>query len=152
MIGVQVGGALKNVIALGIGIAQGANLSENSKAFLFTRGFREMLLLTQYLGGNQETLMGLSGIGDLVMSSFGKLGRNRACGELIGRGMTLHDITEKYQVTPESINTVRSVYEMAIKYKLTMPVCSGIYRTVYERYSIDELLNELMRSPLEQEC
>ncbi len=152
MIGVQVGGALKNVISLGIGIAHGAKLSENSKAFLFTRGFREILLLTKLLGGRQETLMGLSGIGDLVMSAYGILGRNRACGELLGSGMSLAEVSKKYDVLPESINTVKSVYEMAQKYEAEMPVCTGIYRCVYERYSMQKLLNELMQSPLEQEC
>jgi|SRR5579859_3987655 len=152
VMGTQIGSALKNVISLGIGIADGSGLSENSKAFIFTRGLREIMLVTQKLGGRQETIMGLSGIGDLVMSAFGSLGRNRACGKLLGQGKSLSEIEKEYVVLPESINTTRSLYEIINKHHLNMPVCVGIYRIVFENGSIHNVLADLMEGPSEQEC
>lgn len=151
VIGTQVGGALKNVIALGIGIADGAGLSENSKAFLFTRGLREIIELTQRLGGRPETIMGLSGVGDLVMSAFSSLGRNRSCGNLLGQGKNLVDLEKEYDVMPEGINTTQSLYELIHKHHLDMPVCVGIYNIVYKQESVHTLLAQLMAGPLEKE-
>lgn len=149
--GVQVGGALKNVISMAIGMAEGAGLSENSKAFLFTRGFKEIVTIAHALGGRQETLYGLSGIGDLVMSAYGKGGRNRTCGMLLGQGKSLEEVRQQYETLPEGINTIHSLHTLIKKHHLNMPICTYMYSIIEGSSSINNLMAELLTRNEENE-
>ncbi len=152
MIGVQVGGAVKNVLSLGIGVLDGAGYTDNAKAFLLTRGLHEMVLLAQELGGRQETLYGLSGMGDLVLTSMGKLSRNLAIGKKLGEGQTLENILKDIKYVPEGINTVQSVHQLLQKKKLDLPICESIYQVIFEGKLLQDALADLMARPLVQEC
>lgn len=152
MIGVQVGAALKNVIALGIGILDGAGFTDNAKAFIFTRGLHEMVKLARALGGKQETLYGLSGVGDLVLTSMGKLSRNLAVGRRLGQGDDVNTILRETGYIPEGINTVQSVHQLLQKNGLDLPICDGIYQIIFEHKPLHEVITALMQRPLEQEC
>ena len=151
LIGVQVGGALKNAISIAIGMAEGANLSENSRAFLFTRGFQEIVTLACSLGGKQETLYGLSGIGDLVMSAYGKGGRNRMCGMLLGQGKSLKQIQQRYETLPEGINTIHSLHTLIQQRGFSMPICDHMYSIIQGKSSIEDLIKALLHGGLEHE-
>ncbi len=152
IIGVQVGAALKNVMSLGVGIADGAGCSENTKAFLLTRGLAEIAQLAVSLGAKQETVYGLSGLGDLILSSMGTHGRNVALGRQLGQGKTIAELEQIVDVMPESINTLTSLEQLIQRRKLDLPVCRGIYQVVYGNKKIGDVLAELMARPLEYEC
>lgn len=152
LMGAQIGAALKNVIALGVGIADGAAMTDNTKAFLFTRGLHEMRQLISLLGGKQETLYGLSGVGDAVMSSMGKSSRNFAFGQQIGAGNTKEQLQRVYRVFPEGVNTLASLQQLIEQKKLDLPVCTGIYRVVFGMTTFSQVLDLLMHRPLELEC
>jgi glycerol-3-phosphate dehydrogenase (NAD(P)+) len=139
--GVQAGAALKNVIALGMGIAEGAGFSDNTKALLMTKGLEEIASLAELLGGKRETIYGLSGVGDLFLSSMCSQGRNASLGREIGAGNRLADINTRTGVLPESANTLKSLYQLMSKRGLTMPLCEKIYRVVYESADVSSLLH-----------
>lgn len=152
MIGVQVGAALKNVITLGMGMLDGAGYTDNAKAFLLTRGLHEMVQLAQVLGGKQETVYGLSGVGDLVLTSMGKLSRNLDVGRRLGSGQNLDTILEETGYIPEGINTVQSVHQLIKKHKLALPICQGIYDVIFTDITLQDMLRSLMQQPLTWEC
>ena len=152
LIGAQVGAAIKNVIALAVGMLDGAGYDDNVKAFLFTRGLVEMVTIAQALGGEKETLYGLSGVGDLVLTAMGKHSKNREVGRRLGAGQTLEKILDETGYIPEGINTANSVYQLMQQKKLDLPVCSGVYEIIHNKKSIPALLNDLMNRPLQQEC
>jgi len=111
LVGVQVGAAIKNVIALAIGMLDGAGFTDNAKAFVFTRGLHEMVEIAQALGGKTETLYGLSGVGDLVLTAMGGLSKNREVGKRLGQEQSLEKILKQTGYIPEGINTVKSVHQ-----------------------------------------
>ncbi len=151
-VGVQVGGALKNVITLGVGIVEGAGFSDNTKAFLFTRGLQEMERLAQVLGGTPSTLYGLSGVGDLVVTATGKQSRNLLVGQQLGKGEVLETILHNLGgKVPEGINTVQSVHELQQKLGITLPICQGIYEVIFEQLPVKAMLANLMARSLESE-
>ncbi|MDP3889188.1 MAG: NAD(P)H-dependent glycerol-3-phosphate dehydrogenase, partial [bacterium] len=152
MIGVQVGAALKNVITLGIGMLNGAGYSDNTKAFLFSRGLQEMVQLCVAMGGRQETMYGLSGVGDLVLTSMGTLSKNLQIGKLLGAGGSLETILEKTGYIPEGINTVQSVHQLMRAYNVQLPISHGIYEVIFKHKTIKSMLQELMAHPLDWEC
>lgn len=149
--GVQVGGALKNIFALGVGILDGAGFGDNAQAFLLTRGLREMEALAVAFGGVKETLYGLSGMGDLVMTAMGEQSRNLVVGRRLGKGESLTTILQTLGHVPEGINTLQSVYQFAQKNKMPVPLCTGIYQIVFENRSVAQFLHECMLQPLEYE-
>lgn len=146
LIGVQIGGAIKNVITLGVGMLDGAGYTDNTKAFLVTRGLHEMMIIAKALGGKPETLYGLSGIGDLMLTSLGNLSRNLAVGKRLGRGNALQPILDELGHIPEGINTVKTMQQVMQKYKLQLPICSAIHEIIFEGKKIDTLIAALMRS------
>ncbi|HEX2978293.1 MAG TPA: NAD(P)H-dependent glycerol-3-phosphate dehydrogenase [Candidatus Babeliales bacterium] len=152
LIGVQIGGALKNVIALAIGMLDGAGYSDNVKSFILTRGLHEMMLICQLRGGRPETVFGLSGVGDLVLTAMGERSRNREVGKRIGSGQTIQRILEQTGYIPEGVNTAASINQLIEEFSLDLPVCKGVYQIIIGTKKIDDLLNELMKRPLEQEC
>jgi len=142
--GVQLGAALKNVIALGIGMLDGAGYSDNPKALLFTRGLQEMAVLSDRLGGKKETLYGLSGVGDLALTAMGSKSRNLEVGRRLGAGQSLDDILNETGYIPEGINTVKSVHQLMKREKIDLSVCAGIYQVIFEGWQLDEFMRGLV--------
>lgn len=152
VIGVQAGAALKNVITLGVGIIDGAAYSDNAKAFILTRGLHEMMQLVMAVGGQQETVYGLSGVGDLVLTAMGQLSRNLEVGQRLGRGQQLDTILKETGYIPEGINTVQSVYQLMQRVSVSLPICTGIYQVIFEQLSVNDFLKTLLVAPLDWEC
>lgn len=152
IIGVQVGAAIKNVVTLAVGMLDGAGYDDNVKAFIFTRGLGEMVTIAQAFGGKAETLYGLSGVGDLVLTAMGKQSKNREVGRRLGIGQSLEKILDETGYIPEGINTINSVYQLMQQKNLDLPVCQGVYEIIHNKKSISALLEDLMQRPLEQEC
>jgi glycerol-3-phosphate dehydrogenase (NAD(P)+) len=151
LMGVQVGGAIKNVLALTVGIFRGAGYKDNTIAFLLTRGLVEMVEIARYFGGQRQTIYGLSGLGDLVLSSFGSVGRNQKVGMMIGKGDNVDNILKTTGFVPEGINTIQSVRQLIDRGKLDLPICRGVYEIIFDGKKINSLLDELMERPLTKE-
>ena len=131
-IGIELGGALKNVFAIAAGASDGFGLGDNSKAALVTRALAELLRLGTAMGGNPRTFYGLSGAGDLVATCFSQLSRNRRVGERLGRGETLEQISASTHMVAEGIPTAKSAYECARKLQVETPIIDQIYSVLYE--------------------
>ncbi|MEO7761422.1 MAG: NAD(P)H-dependent glycerol-3-phosphate dehydrogenase [Casimicrobiaceae bacterium] len=143
--GVEVGGAVKNVLAIAIGICDGLRLGDNARAALITRGLAEMSRLAEVLGGRRETLMGLSGLGDLVLTCTGALSRNRQVGLLLATGKTIESIQQQLGHVAEGIHAARAVHQIAEHYGLDMPISEAVYRVLYEGISARNAVSELLR-------
>ncbi|MEQ1837805.1 MAG: NAD(P)H-dependent glycerol-3-phosphate dehydrogenase [Candidatus Nitrotoga sp.] len=144
MVGVEVGGAVKNVMAIAAGIAEGLNLGHNARAALITRGLAEMTRLGLTLGGRAETLGGLSGAGDLILTCTGNLSRNRQVGILLAQQRALPDILQEIGHVAEGVYTVREVHQLAQRLHVDMPICSAVYRVLYEQVPAAKALEELL--------
>jgi len=144
VIGVELGGALKNIIAIAAGISDGLKLGTNAKAALFTRGLVEMKRLGRALGAEQETFNGLSGIGDLVTTCVSLYSRNRAVGEEITRGKKLSEIIENMDMIAEGIETTRSVYGLSKKMGIDMPITEQVYQVLFEEKNPHTAVSDLM--------
>ncbi|MDP2600650.1 MAG: NAD(P)H-dependent glycerol-3-phosphate dehydrogenase [Deltaproteobacteria bacterium] len=151
VIGVEVGGAVKNVIAIAAGICDGMGLGCNTRAALITRGLYEMAKLGKALGANPITFAGLTGIGDLVLTCTGELSRNRTVGLRLGRGEKLSDITKEMKNVAEGIKTAKVVYDLIQKYKMSNPLCVEIYRMLYENKPPRQALKDLLALDLKEE-
>jgi glycerol-3-phosphate dehydrogenase (NAD(P)+) len=152
LIGPQVGGALKNVIALAIGMLDGADFKDNVKAYVLTRGLHEMQIVTKLLGGKPETIYGLAGVGDLVLTAMGMHSKNQEVGRRLAQGQTLDSILQETGFIPEGINTAYAMQQLIEKEKLDLPVCGGVYAVIKGKKTIHDVLHDLMNRPLEQEC
>lgn len=130
MIGVELGGSLKNPLAIAAGISDGLGYGANTKSTLITRGVREMIRFGGMFGAYEKTFFGLSGIGDLVATSFSPLSRNRWFGEMVGRGIRAKDILSSIKQVIEGVYTVKAVYQM--KKDVEMPIIEEVYRIIYE--------------------
>ena len=142
--GVELGGALKNVIALAAGVADGLSLGHNSRAALITRGVAEMSRLAVSMGANPRTLSGLSGLGDLILTCTGGLSRNRHVGVELGRGKQLETILGEMRQVAEGVTTAKSVYALAAREQVEMPICEEVYRMLYEAKAPSLVLRDLM--------
>ena len=151
VVGVEVGGAVKNVMAIATGAVNGLGLGYNSAAALITRGLAEMTRLAVRLGGRHETLAGLAGMGDLVLTCLGGLSRNRHVGYELGRGRKLPEIIGEMREVAEGVKTARATHELASRIGVDMPITAGVYRMLYEGKSPQELAGELMERPLKGE-
>lgn len=140
--GVQVGAALKNVIALGAGIVQGAGLGDNARALCITHGLHEIMHVAHVLGGRRETLLGLAGLGDVILSVT-STSRNYAIGVLIGQGTTVQELSRRVEILPESINTLCSLNVLMQRNKTHVPLCAALYRVVMERAPVSEIVAAL---------
>jgi glycerol-3-phosphate dehydrogenase (NAD(P)+) len=149
--GVEIGGAIKNVMAIATGAVNGLGLGYNSSAALVTRGLAEMTRLAVRSGGRGETMAGLAGIGDLVLTCFGALSRNRRVGYELGRGRNLNEITGETRQVAEGVKTARSARQLAARLGVEMPITEGVYQMLYEGKSPRELEIELMERPLKRE-
>ena len=144
VIGVELGGALKNIIALAAGICDGAGFGDNTKAALMTRGLVEITRLGTRCGANADTFAGLSGMGDLIVTCMSRHSRNRFVGEQIGKGRSLQAILSEMVMVAEGVHTTASAYELAKKQKVEMPITEQVYKTLYEGKSPLAAMQELM--------
>lgn len=132
IVGVELGGSLKNVIAIGAGICDGAGFGDNTKAAIMTRGIAEISRLGVALGARPETFSGLSGIGDVIVTCMSKYSRNRYVGEQIGKGKKLKEILAEMEMVAEGVPTAKSVYLLSQKTKVDVPICTEVYKVLYE--------------------
>ncbi len=146
VVGVQACGALKNIVALLVGMLDGAGYSFNTKAFVMTLGLQEMAKFVEACGGKQETVYDLSGIGDLILTACGGLSRNVMVGQRLGKGEKLAAILQQTGAIPESINTLTAVYQLANQKELVLPLITGVYEMVFKRLSLEQFMQQLMRS------
>ncbi len=151
VIGVELGGALKNIIALSCGISDGLGFGTNTKAALATRGLVEITRLGEKLGANPSTFWGVSGLGDLVTTCFSPHSRNRSVGEEIGKGKKLSTIIKKMKMVAEGVETVKSVFLLSKKLKIDMPITRQVYAVLYQGKSPKKAVADLMTRPLKAE-
>ena len=150
-LGVQLSGALKNVMAIAVGIADSLEMGTNAVAALITRGLAEMSRLVTALGGKPATTAGLAGMGDLVLTCTGELSRNRRVGQRLGRGERLQDILSGSRSVAEGVRTTRSARELALRSAVEMPIVEGVYRILYEDGRVQEGIDRLLERPLKSE-
>ena len=151
IIGVELGGAVKNVVAIAAGIIDGLGLGLNTRAALITRGLTEIRRLGLKLGASSQTFTGLAGVGDLILTCTGDLSRNHRVGKKIGEGMKLKEILAESRMVAEGVKTARSVYNLSRKLNVEMPISHEIYRILYEDLAPKEALYNLMTRDLKQE-
>ena len=142
--GVELGGALKNIIAFCAGVAAGIGLGDNSFAALITRGLGELTRLGIELGGNKETFYGLSGLGDLIVTCLSEHSRNRKAGKLIGQGKTLEEAKQEVGMVIESIDNIEVAYELCKIHNVDMPIVQTVYQVIYENLKPEEAVKNLM--------
>jgi len=149
--GVEIGGALKNVIAVATGIAEGVGLGYNARAALITRGLAEMTRLGTKLGAEPATLAGLAGLGDLVLTCTGSLSRNRSLGVEIGRGRTLEEVLAERETVAEGVVTTRSARALSAREGVEMPIVDAVYRVLFEGQPPRDAIGALMSRELRSE-
>lgn len=151
ILGVELGGSLKNVIAIAVGICDGLGFGDNAKAALITRGLTEMTKLGESMGANPETFFGLSGIGDLIATSLSQHSRNRYVGEEIGSGKKLLDVLGSMDMVAEGVKTTQSVHKLASKYDIDMPISEGVYQVLFNNHDPRAIVSDLMSRDLKHE-
>ena len=149
--GVELGGSMKNVIAIAAGICDGIGYGDNSKAALMTRGMMEITRLGEAMGARVKTFRGLSGYGDLIVTCLSKHSRNRQLGQLIGEGKTLEDITSDMSMIAEGIFTAKSVHQLQLKHNVEMPIHEAIYQVLFQKKDPKNSVAELMTRRLSEE-
>ncbi len=151
VIGCELGGSLKNVIAIAAGIIDGLGLGDNTKAALITRGLAEITRLGVMLGANPHTFSGLSGLGDLFVTCSSKHSRNRFVGEQIGRGKTLQQVQNDMKMIAEGVSTTQSAFELAQKHGVELPIVSQVHRILFEDIKPAVAIRELMTRQIKRE-
>lgn len=144
VVGVELGGSLKNVIAIACGVADGLGFGANTKAALSTRGLVEMARLGAAMGADPKTFTGLSGLGDLITTCFSPHSRNRTVGEKLGRGMALGEITKGMEQVAEGIPTTQSAYALGRRHRVELPITEAVYQVLYQGKSPKEVVRDLM--------
>lgn len=147
LVGVELGGALKNVIAIACGISDGLGLGENARASLMTRGLAEMVRVGISMGARRETFYGLSGMGDLFLTASSTQSRNRTFGYFIGQGLSLEEALERLNQTVEGIHTVKAVQKLSLERNIHTPISTAVYKIVIEGYPPKEVALELLKRP-----
>jgi glycerol-3-phosphate dehydrogenase (NAD(P)+) len=151
VIGVELGGSVKNVIAIAAGVIDGLGMGLNTRAALITRGLTEMRRLGLRMGANPRTFPGLAGVGDLVLTCTGDLSRNHTVGREIGRGKRLKQLLAEMHMVAEGVKTAKSVYNLSRKLTVEMPICHAIYHVLYEDLPAREAVYRLMTRDLKHE-
>ena len=149
--GVELGGSIKNVIAIAAGICDGIGYGDNTKAALLTRGISEITRLGEAMGAKVSTFSGLSGIGDLIVTCLSKHSRNRYLGEAIGKGKKLDQILNNMDMVAEGVKTTKSVYDLSIKHKIDMPISIAVYKVLFNDEDPKTIVLDLMNRELAQE-
>jgi glycerol-3-phosphate dehydrogenase (NAD(P)+) len=144
IIGVELGGALKNVIAIAAGACDGIGFGDNTKAALCTRGLTEMTRLGVALGARRETFFGLSGVGDLIVTAFSRHSRNRGFGERLGKGETLEQIVASTQMVAEGVKTAKSAWQLAQRHGVDVPITREVHAILYEGKPPKQAVRDLM--------
>jgi glycerol-3-phosphate dehydrogenase (NAD(P)+) len=152
VVGVELAGSLKNVIAIASGVLEGMGLGNNTSAALITRGLHEITRLSLALGGKLETMAGLAGMGDLVLTCTGSLSRNRTVGVALGKGKKLPEILGEMRAVAEGIKTSRSAKELSSRHGIEMPIATEMYQVLYENHSPREAIQRLMSRSLKAEA
>lgn len=152
VIGVELAGSLKNVVAIAAGVLEGLGLGSNTNAALITRGLHEITRLGVALGGRLETFAGLAGMGDLVLTCTGALSRNRTVGVLLGQGKKLDDILRDAKFVAEGIKTSKSAKQLAERHQIEMPITTEMYRVLYENEAARGAIQRLMTRALKAEA
>ncbi|MEO8592556.1 MAG: NAD(P)H-dependent glycerol-3-phosphate dehydrogenase [Candidatus Solibacter sp.] len=150
-IGVEIGGSIKNVVAIGAGVLHGMGLGHNAMAALVTRGLAEMTRLAMAMGGRQSTLAGLAGLGDLVLTCTGDLSRNRTVGVELAKGRKLSEITSSMKMVAEGVKTTNAAVELAERYSVEMPIAQQMYQVLHSGASPQESIRRLMERSLKGE-
>lgn len=151
LVGVELGGSLKNIIALAAGISDGLGYGDNTKSALMTRGIVEITRLGRVMGASRETFSGLSGIGDLIVTCTSKYSRNRKAGLLLGRGLSLDEAIKEIGMVAEGVKTTNSAYYLSRKYKVSMPITEELYNILYKEKDVKESVFNLMEREKKQE-
>ena len=144
ILGIELGGSLKNVIALAAGIADGLGYGDNTKAALITRGIAEISRLGGKMGGKIESFTGLTGIGDLIVTCASVHSRNRKAGYLIGQGKTMQEAMDEVQMVVEGVYSAKAAKKLAEKYEVSMPIVEEVNRILFEGKKAEEAVRELM--------
>ena len=144
ILGVELGGSLKNVIALAAGAADGLGYGDNTKAALITRGIAEITRLGVAMGAKVETFNGLTGIGDLIVTCASRHSRNRKAGYLIGQGYTMDEAMKEVKMVVEGVYSAKAAMELAVKYEVEMPIVEQVNKVLFENKSAKEAVAELM--------
>jgi glycerol-3-phosphate dehydrogenase (NAD(P)+) len=150
-IGVEIGGSIKNVVAIGAGVLHGMGLGHNAMAALITRGLAEMTRLAVAMGGKAQTLAGLAGLGDLVLTCTGDLSRNRTVGVELARGRKLDEIVNSMKMVAEGIKTTDVAVDLAERYSVEMPIATQMHRMLHAGSSPQEAIRQLMERSLKEE-
>ncbi|MGM0643348.1 MAG: NAD(P)H-dependent glycerol-3-phosphate dehydrogenase [Thermodesulfobacteriota bacterium] len=150
-VGVEIGGAVKNVIAIAAGICDGMALGYNARAALITRGLAEMKRLGTRLGADPLTLAGLAGVGDLMLTCTGELSRNYTVGKKIGKGQKIEDIISEMRMVAEGVKTTKSVYNLSRKLGVELPICNEVYYVLFEDLDVNQTIKRLMNRDLKHE-
>ncbi|RVU55172.1 NAD(P)H-dependent glycerol-3-phosphate dehydrogenase [Anaerosphaera multitolerans] len=151
LIGVEIGGALKNIIALAAGMSDGLGYGDNTKAALMTRGIYEMSKLGKALGADPYTFNGLAGIGDLIVTCTSMHSRNRRAGILMGEGLTSDEAAIKIGQVVEGVKTTKSAFELSNKYNVSMPITHKLYEVIYEGLDPRKAVSDLMKREYKEE-
>jgi glycerol-3-phosphate dehydrogenase (NAD(P)+) len=151
VIGAQIAGALKNVIAIACGMARGLNMGESAQASLVTRGMAEIVRLGLHMGGRQETFLGLSGMGDMILTCSSQQSRNFSLGLSLGQGLTMAQIMADRRSITEGVHTARAAIALAQKYDVDMPVCKAVHQCVNEALPLQTALHNILNRPLGEE-
>ena len=151
VIGVETSGAIKNAIAIVSGGAFGMGLGENARAFLISRGVKEIVSIVAALGGKKETAYGLSGVGDLIVTASSMNSRNFQCGLKIGQGMSVAEALSSMSQTVEGIKTIEAAYQIGIKYALELPIITAAYQVIQNKLSARDALMKLLSRSLKEE-
>lgn len=151
VLGVEIAGAVKNILAIAAGIVEGLDLGDNANAALLTRGLAEMKRLGMRLGASQDTFSGLAGIGDLIVTCTSRHSRNRYVGYQLGKGEKLNDIVSRMEMVAEGVNTTNSVYKWSQKLQVDMPITEHVYNVLFENNDPKDAVYDLMtRDPKEE--
>lgn len=151
MIGVQIGGALKNVLAIASGIIIGKGLGESARAALITRGIAEMGVLTSAMGGRKATLMGMCGFGDVLLTCTSLQSRNFSLGHELGKGTKLQDVLNSRHSVTEGVHTAKAALKIADKYAVDMPIAETVYACLHGDMSIEEAIESMLSRPFKKE-
>jgi glycerol-3-phosphate dehydrogenase (NAD(P)+) len=151
IIGAEIGGAVKNVIAIATGVSDGLGLGNNARASLITRGLYEMKNIVKVYGGKPQTLYGLSGLGDLVLTATGNLSRNRTFGYLLGKGLSVEQALKEVNQVVEGAKTAKAIKKLAEKHNLELPISEAVYKVIYENLPIKEAVKLLLSRDLKRE-
>jgi glycerol-3-phosphate dehydrogenase (NAD(P)+) len=151
LIGVEVAAAVKNIIAIAAGVVEGLGLGSNATAALITRGLAEITRLVAACGGKRETLFGLAGLGDLVLTSYGNLSRNRRVGIALGQGQNIEDVVSNMRMVAEGVKTAKSTVALSRKLNVEMPIAEKMYSVLYEGLKPQDAIGDLMERKLKEE-